>query len=79
MNAVKFRTKNLKNFIIRCITFDKCYVCEECNHVHRRDGNEIRLEEEEAKLYHPLRYSMWYKSVSSDCYSNIFQRLREIL
>lgn len=79
MNIVKFRLKNFNNFMVRCITNDKYYICDVCNHVHKRDGNEINLEEEEAKAYHPLRYSMWYKSVGQKCCRNIFQQLKEIL
>lgn len=76
---MKFRKRNFKNFVVRCITNDKYYVCDACNHVHKRDGNEISLEEDEAKAYHPLRYSMWYKSVSHECYVDTFRQLRKIL
>lgn len=76
---MKSRKRNFRNFLIRCITRDRYYVCDACNRVHKRDGKEIRLEEDEAKLHHPLCYSMWYKSVSYECYADTFRQLRKIL
>lgn len=66
-----FKIKHIPNLLVRVLTKDKYYVCEECHKIHKRDGREIRLDEpKEHLMSHPL----WYGSVC--CESFIEQQVR---
>ena len=64
---MKFKIKHLRNFLVRLFTKDKYYVCEECKRIHRRDGEEIRLDEE-SDGYKLLSHPLWYGSVGRECF-----------
>ena len=75
---MKFKIEHLGNLLIRFFTRDKYYVCEECKHIHKRDGKEIRLdfECEGSKLIsHPL----WYGSVKYECFDKQQAEVRRLL
>ena len=57
---IKWKIKQLPNLIIRLITFDHFYVCDECHCVHKRDGTEIRLDDD---TEHLMSNKWWYGSV----------------
>lgn len=78
MILMKFKIKHLGNLLIRFFTKDKCYVCEECKRIHKRDGKEIRLDAEcdrSILLSHPL----WYGSVHRDCFDKQQAEVRKML
>jgi hypothetical protein len=71
-----FKLKHIPNLLIRVFTKDKFYICEECHKIHKRDGNEVRLDEpREHLMSHPL----WYGSVGWDCFVYQQRRVRKIL
>lgn len=77
---MKFKIKHLGNLLIRFFTRDKYYVCEECHKIHKRDGREIRLDEDvEHLMFHP----MWYASVGRACFNrqqeNVWKMLRDAM
>lgn len=72
---MKFKIKHFKNLLIRIFTFDKYYVCEECHKIHKRDGQELRLELSTGIMSNRL----WYGSVSRECYCKQQQRFRELM
>ena len=73
---MKFKIKHLGNLLIRFFTKDKYYICEECHKIHKRDGNEIRFDEDtERNMYH----SMWYASVSRECFNRQQEKVWRLL
>ena len=60
-----FKRKHIGNLIVRVITRDSYYVCEECKHIHKRDGKEIRLD-----TGNLISKPIWYGSVSRECFIN---------
>ena len=73
---MNFKIKHFSNLLVRFFTGDRYYICEECHKVHKRDGQEIRLELGGGKL---LAHRLWYGSVSKDCYIVMKQRLSKML
>ena len=71
-----FKTKHISNFLVRLLTFDMYYVCEECNKIHKRDGKEIRLDEPRENLIH---CHWWYGSVCRKSYTELFNRIRQLI
>jgi hypothetical protein len=61
-----FKRNHLINLIIRFISKDNLYICEECHHIHKRDGREIRLDKGTGLMLHPL----WYGSIKKQCFLN---------
>lgn len=61
---MEFKIKNFKNLLVRFLTRDNYYICEVCQKIHKRDGEEIRLEYAHGRKTHYL----WYKSVSMECF-----------
>lgn len=51
-----FYIKNFPNLILRLVTLDRYYICDECRKIHRRDGHEIRLDDGEL----PLKANRWW-------------------
>ena len=72
---MRFKIKHFKNLLIRIFTFDKYYVCEECHKIHKRDGQELRLELSTGIMSNRL----WYSSVSKECFDRQQQRFRELV
>lgn len=58
-----FKRKHVGNLIVRVITRDNYYVCEECKHIHKRDGKEIRLD-----TGNLISKPIWYGSVARECF-----------
>lgn len=71
-----FKIKHLGNLLVRLLTFDKYYICEECHKIHKRDGKEIRLDEDREHL---LSHYLWYGSVGRDCFIEQQLRVRKLL
>lgn len=67
-----FKVKHLKNLVVRLITRDSYYVCEECHKIHKRDGNEIRLDNSTGLLSN----RWWYGSVSRECFMELRKRMK---
>lgn len=76
MANIKFKVKHIRNLLVRTFTIDNYYVCEDCRHIHKRDGKEIRLDEEKEGL---LCHYLWYGSVHVDCYCKTIMEAIEIL
>lgn len=72
---MKFRIKHLKNLLVRVFTCDKYYICEECHKIHKRDGNEVRLDEPRENL---MVHHLWYGSVSRECFIKQQEELRRV-
>jgi hypothetical protein len=72
---MKFKIKHLKNLLVRVFTGDKYYVCEECHKIHKRDGNEVRLDEDKEHLRF---YPLWYGSVGWECFVAQQEELRRV-
>lgn len=75
--AVMFRVKHFPNLIVRLFTLDKCYICEECHKIHKRDGEELRLEGSDKS--HRTAGKYWFCSVSKDCYNKLWSKVRGTL
>ena len=73
---IKFKIKHLRNVLIRFFTKDKCYVCEECHHIHRRDGKEVRLDSDKKNL---ILNPIWYGSSKYECYIKQQTKVRNLL
>lgn len=73
---IRFKVLHFPNLIIRFITKDKYYICEECHKIHKRDGKEIRLDE---PLEHLMSHPIWYGSVSIDCFIKQQREVREAI
>lgn len=71
-----FKIKHLGNLFVRIFTFDKYYICEECHKIHKRDGKEIRLDEDREHL---MSHHLWYGSVGRDCFIKQQLRVRKLL
>lgn len=73
---MEFKIKHLGNLLIRFFTRDKYYICEECHKIHKRDGREVRFDDDvEHLMYHP----MWYASVSRECFDRQQERVWRLL
>ena len=75
-NNMKFKVKHLWNTTVRFLTRDKYYVCEECHHIHKRDGEEIRLD---ADREHLRSNPIWYGSVRKECFVKQQAEVRAML
>lgn len=75
--SILFRVKHFPNLIVRLITLDKYYICEECHKIHKRDGKELRLEGSDKSHRSAGKY--WFCSVSSECYSKLINKVRGTL
>lgn len=56
--------------IFSIITFHKCYICEDCNRIHKRIGNEFKV------------CGGWYRDhifVSNDCAKKTITDVRKAL
>ena len=71
-----FKIKHMSNFLVRILTLDKYYVCEECRKIHKRDGKEIRLDEpcENLTCCH-----WWYGSVCRKSYIELQNRIQRLI
>lgn len=67
-----FRVKHIPNLLVRCLSYDRYYICEECHKIHKRDGKELRLEGPDDE--HRSAGKLWYGSVSHQCFMD--QQLR---
>lgn len=76
--SIRFKVKHLRNLLVRLFTNDNYYVCEECHHIHKRDGQELRLDEEceGSKL---MSHYLWYGSVNRECFIKQQQEVRKLL
>jgi len=73
---VRFKAKHFPNLLVRFFTRDKYYICEECHKIHKRDGTEIRLDDDKEHLMsHPL----WYGSVCRESYNALFRNIRRMI
>lgn len=82
MNKVKmyilpFELRHIPNAAVRIITRDRCYVCEDCHRIHKRDGQELRLDNPE--FWQLMSHPIWYGSVAEDCAAKTIQKARDIL
>lgn len=75
--SVRFKVKHLYNLVVRLLTSDRYYVCEECKKIHRRDGSECRLDKDESGELMSSRW--WYGSVCRKSYNNIVNGTRNLL
>ena len=75
---ISFKRKHIGNLIIRVITRDNYYVCEECKHIHKRDGKEIRLD-----TGNLISKPIWYGSIARECFINqqniVKEKLKECI
>lgn len=72
--SIRFKMLHLPNLFVRFFTKDTYYICEECHKLHKRDGQEVRLDEpKEHLMSHPL----WYGSVSRACFIKQQREVRE--
>lgn len=75
---IKWKIKQFPNLIIRLITFDHYYVCDECHCVHKRDGTEIRLDIECDGL--KLMFNKWwYGAVCREGYNRTMDRVVKLI
>lgn len=76
-HLIKWYLKQFPNLILRLITFDRCYVCDECHRAHKRDGTEIRFDDEPEHL---INNRWWYGGVCrqgcEDCMNKVATLLR---
>lgn len=61
----KWYTKQLPNLLVRVFTLDNFYVCADCGSIHRRDGEELRLDHEDESIL--MSHPIWYGSVKREC------------
>jgi hypothetical protein len=71
-HRVLFRVKHIPNLLVRCLSYDRYYICEECHKIHKRDDKELRLEGPDNE--HRSAGKWWYGSVSHQCF--VDQQLR---
>jgi hypothetical protein len=72
---MKFRLKHFKNLLVRLFTKDTYYICEECHKIHKRDGNELRLDQGSGLIYN----SWWYGSVHIECYKKLINHVQLLM
>lgn len=73
---IKWKIKQFPNLIIRLATFDRYYVCDECHCVHKRDGTEIRFDDD---LKHLMSNRWWYGGVCRKGYEDTMNRVVKLL
>ena len=73
--GITFFKNHFKNAVVRFFTNDKYYVCEECSHIHKRDGSELRLDKDDNLAFNPI----WYGSVNYDCYAKQQMKVVKLL
>jgi hypothetical protein len=74
--SIRFKVKHFPNLLVRLFTKDSYYICEECHKIHKRDGKEVRLDEDKKHLMsHPL----WYGSVGWECFVAQQRHVRKVL
>lgn len=73
--SVRFKIKHLRNMLVRVFTRDNYYVCEECHHIHKRDGKELRLDKDE----YIMSNQIWYGSVKHECFVKQQMEVRKLL
>jgi hypothetical protein len=62
--------------LVRLLTNDHYYICEECHKAHKRDGREVRLDKpHEHLMVNPI----WYGSVSYNCFIDQQRRVRALI
>ena len=73
---LKWKIKQFPNLVVRLITFDRCYICDECKRIHKRDGKEIRFDDEPKHL---LLNKWWYGGVCQKGFEETMNRVSKIL
>ena len=76
LHHIKWKLKQLPNLIIRLITFDHCYICDECHCIHKRDGTEIRFDDDPKHL---MLNRWWYGGVCRKGFEDTMNRVSELL
>ena len=72
-----WKIKQFPNLIVRLLTFDNCYICDECNKIHKRDGTEIRFDDFDPKYLISNRW--WYGGVCRKGYEDTMNRVAKLL
>lgn len=67
---IKWKIKQFPNLIIRLITFDHYYICDECHCVHKRDGTEIRFDIDDG-IGELMSNKWWYSSVCREGHNRV--------
>ena len=73
---IKWYIKHIPNLVIRVISHDKYYICEECGAIHNRDGDEIRLDTD---YKHLMSNPIWYGSVACKCFEKQQREVSRLL
>lgn len=73
---MKFYIRNFKNLVVRLVTFNKYYVCDECRKVHKRDGSELDLTPE---TKHRGAWVWWYPSCCQSGVTAVMNRACDAL
>ena len=68
---MKFYIRNFKNLVVRLVTFNRYYVCDECRKIHRRDGSELDLTPE---IKYRGAWVWWYPSVCQQGVEDVMGR-----
>lgn len=75
---MKFYIKNFRNLIVRLVTGDKYYVCDECRTIHKRDGTEINFAEP-GGIGELMVSRWWYASICRIGYNAVIDKAHSIL
>lgn len=73
---IKWKIKQFPNLIIRLVTLDHFYVCDECHCIHKRDGMEIRFDDDPEHL---MFSKWWYSSVCREGFENVMNEVAQVL
>ena len=73
---MKFYVRNFKNLVVRLVTFNRCYVCDECRRIHKRDGTELDLTPE---IQYRGAWTWWYPSVCQRGFDSAMDRASDAI
>ena len=65
--ALRRKIELLPRVLLKWITHNRYYICEECHRIHKRNGKELDLS------------SKWAITVSVECASNVARKARKLI
>jgi len=78
LHHIKWKLKQLPNLIVRLVTFDHCYICEECHRIHKRKETDIRFDNE-SDIGRLMSNRWWYGGVCRKGYEDTINRAVNLL
>jgi hypothetical protein len=78
LHHIKWKLKQFPNLIVRLVTFDRCYICDECHRIHKRKETDIRFDDE-SDIGRLMSNRWWYGAVCRKGYEHVMNEAAKAL